>query len=330
MFSWLPTDAEVLGTNEMPFDHEEDPAPYVGRADQEASDCEMMARSTLMEEMDPEMQQSLSSQSGGLTLPPMVGSTSWTAQGIDQIHQNETSRLTIFNQDQDDWSSFPRPSIFDDNLTPMPGRSVYPGTNSTSLSFLGHTEYQNEAAVATTGSFFPSYAPGTVPPQNSTDIVCPPTPESVSPIPSTASSNTRKPSNPKRKRVLPRLTRNQPPANDGNEDEIDSLLPPTNNLAHETRVPHNQVEQKYRNGLNDNINRLREVVASTQNTADSAKLSKAMVLSGAVDCIKTMEDARHELEVENKGLRKRNRKLRKDKRRMSAAGSLGEEDVRDK
>lgn len=326
MFSWLPTDAEVSGTDDMPFDLENHSFPglYAETTDQDMSGWKMASGTTLEEEIDPEML--LKFQPGGLTLPPMVGSTAWTTQKVAQTHQNETSRLAMSNQIQDNCSLFPQPSMFDDKLTPLPGRPIYPGTNSTSLSFSGHIEYQNEPKVATMESFFTSYDHGI--PYHSTDIIEPNPSVEKSPPPthSTASSTTQKTSIPQRKRGRGKKVRDLRPTND---DEKDSSLPLTTSFTPGNRVPHNQIEQKYRNGLNENINRLREVVASSQNTSDSAKLSKAMVLSGAVDCIKTMEDARDELEVENKGLRKRNSKLRRDKRRLSAAGSLGEDEVKE-
>lgn len=327
MFSWLPTDAEVFGTDDMPFHLENHSYPdlHTGTTDQDISDWKMAGRTTFEEEMDPELKRPLKFQPGGLTLPPMVGSTAWT-QNVDQSHQIEPSRLSMSDQIQENWSLLPQPSMFDDNLTPMPGRPTYPGTNSKSLSFSGHIEYQKEPTVAITESLFPSYARGI--PYHSADITepCPSVERSPSPIHSTPSSATQKISISKRKRGRGKKVRDLRPVND---DEKDSSFPLATSFTPGNRVPHNQVEQKYRNGLNENINRLREVVASSQSTSDSAKLSKAMVLSGAVECIKTMEDARDELEVENKGLRKRNRKLEKDKRRLSAAGSLGEDEVKE-
>lgn len=39
-----------------------------------------------------------------------------------------------------------------------------------------------------------------------------------------------------------------------------------------------------------------------------------MVLSGAIDCIKIMEATRDELENENKGLKRSNKRLRREKK----------------
>lgn len=120
-----------------------------------------------------------------------------------------------------------------------------------------------------------------------------------SPVPSIISSdNVEAAPKPKAKRGRSRLIR-------------DCSGPPT--LAR--RVPHNQVEQKYRNGLNAELERLRHTVSTQMqhNIAGTAKLSKAMVLSGAIDCIKIMEAARDVLETENKGLKRSNKRLRRGK-----------------
>lgn len=100
MVSWIPTDAEVLGTETMHFD-QEDQVSYAGRDDQEASDWKIKGPNMLEEEMDPEMEPSLDFQSGGLTLPPMIGSTAWASSGADQTHQKDTSRLSMSIQIQD-------------------------------------------------------------------------------------------------------------------------------------------------------------------------------------------------------------------------------------
>ncbi|RDI87287.1 hypothetical protein Vi05172_g2930 [Venturia inaequalis] len=119
---------------------------------------------------------------------------------------------------------------------------------------------------------------------------------------------------PKAKRGRPRLARNEPHVCDDF---------PCEHLIEESRsrrVPHNQVEQKYRNGLNAELERLRETVAVAPSGAfahlsgSSAKPSKAMVLASAIDYIKSIEAERDQLADENQVLRGRNKRLRREKK----------------
>ncbi|XP_014550510.1 hypothetical protein COCVIDRAFT_115252 [Bipolaris victoriae FI3] len=73
------------------------------------------------------------------------------------------------------------------------------------------------------------------------------------------------------------------------------------------RQPHNQVERKYREGLNSDLGRLRRAVPMLSQSGEGAvigwlKPSKAMVLSCAVEYIA-------KIELERDGLRKRNEQL---------------------
>tara|TARA_R110002003_G_scaffold9_16_gene513 strand:- start:17818 stop:18729 length:912 start_codon:yes stop_codon:yes gene_type:complete len=66
------------------------------------------------------------------------------------------------------------------------------------------------------------------------------------------------------------------------------------------RLPHNQVERKYREGLNAELERLRKAVPTLPQSEDGGgmgqpKPSKAMVLSGAIDYIKRIEKERDAL-----------------------------------
>jgi hypothetical protein len=75
-----------------------------------------------------------------------------------------------------------------------------------------------------------------------------------------------------------------------------------------SRIPHNQVERKYRQGLNSELERLRRAVptlpqCSRERAVGQPQLSKAMVLVGAIEHIKTIERERDALIVENKRLR---------------------------
>jgi hypothetical protein len=77
-----------------------------------------------------------------------------------------------------------------------------------------------------------------------------------------------------------------------------------------SRVPHNQVERKYREGLNSGLERLRRTVPTLpQCTGGRAvgqpQLSKAMVLVGAVEHIKMIEQQRDALIVEIEWLKGR-------------------------
>lgn len=74
------------------------------------------------------------------------------------------------------------------------------------------------------------------------------------------------------------------------------------------RLPHNQVERKYREGLNASLERLRSTVP-TLTAADSSPLaqqpraSKQTVLTSAIEYIKALEKERDQLREENTRLR---------------------------
>lgn len=96
---------------------------------------------------------------------------------------------------------------------------------------------------------------------------------------------------PQRKRGRPRLDRTS---------TIDSTSTvSTANLKSKQshRLPHNQVERKYREGLNSELERLRRAVptlpqSDEANVMGQPKPSKAMVLAGAIDYIKRIERER--------------------------------------
>lgn len=102
---------------------------------------------------------------------------------------------------------------------------------------------------------------------------------------------------PQRKRVRPRLDRS-------NLDNSSA-----SRKHHRTsRLPHNQVERKYREGLNSNLERLRRAVPTLPQSEDSGvmgqpKRSKATVLTGAIDYIKKTEKERDMYREENERLR---------------------------
>jgi hypothetical protein len=76
------------------------------------------------------------------------------------------------------------------------------------------------------------------------------------------------------------------------------------------RLPHNQVERKYREGLNSELERLRRAVPMLRGSGDATeaigqpKPSKAMVLSSAIDYIHRIETERDALLEENERLRR--------------------------
>ncbi|PSN61298.1 hypothetical protein BS50DRAFT_157774 [Corynespora cassiicola Philippines] len=107
------------------------------------------------------------------------------------------------------------------------------------------------------------------------------------------------PKRPQRKRGRPRL------------DRKDSDTPSTSSstkCARTTRLPHNQVERKYREGLNSELERLRRAVPTLPQSDEGGvmgqpKPSKAMVLAGAIDYIKKIEREREMLLAEVEALR---------------------------
>ncbi|OCK76248.1 hypothetical protein K432DRAFT_408327 [Lepidopterella palustris CBS 459.81] len=106
-----------------------------------------------------------------------------------------------------------------------------------------------------------------------------------------------------RKRGRPRLNQSETvPANYSSADSLNSKS------RVNRRLPHNQVERKYREGLNSELERLRRAVP-TLPQRDSGDLtgppkpSKATVLASAIDYIKFMESERERLAEENERLR---------------------------
>ena len=75
------------------------------------------------------------------------------------------------------------------------------------------------------------------------------------------------------------------------------------------RLPHNQVERKYREGLNASLERLRKTIPAFSGEGDLGGLlstprpSKAMILEGAIEHIKAIEKERDEYRDEIRRLR---------------------------
>lgn len=119
-----------------------------------------------------------------------------------------------------------------------------------------------------------------------------------------------------------RMLRNRPQGSLPGQKQIDSASPPASSRPSKTRQPHNQVEKKYREGLNNELERLRRAVrtlpqprprsCSTSEEDDDSyggysaavpKPSKAAVLAGAVEYIKYLEAEHERLANENEQLR---------------------------
>ncbi|KAK3215123.1 hypothetical protein GRF29_19g2328583 [Pseudopithomyces chartarum] len=105
---------------------------------------------------------------------------------------------------------------------------------------------------------------------------------------------------PKRKRGRPRLDRST-----ASHSSTSSVL-----SQRTQRLPHNQVERKYREGLNASLERLRQTVPALCQDDDLGSLlanprpSKAMILEGAIDYIKAIEKDRDMYREENERLRR--------------------------
>lgn len=116
-----------------------------------------------------------------------------------------------------------------------------------------------------------------------------------SPFPSAPSEEQTTPKRPSRKRGRPRL--------DELETETQASSSSSGKFQKTRRLPHNQVERKYREGLNSELERLRKAVPSLAQGDDGAtvgqtKPSKAMILSSAIEYIKKIESERDTLKEE--------------------------------
>jgi hypothetical protein len=100
---------------------------------------------------------------------------------------------------------------------------------------------------------------------------------------------------PRRRRGRPRLN--------FSDSEIHSAVSSSTKDQCTGRLPHNQVERKYREGLNSELERLRRAVPTLPHSENGGamgqpKPSKAMVLSSAIEYIKRIEKERDALRVE--------------------------------
>lgn len=124
------------------------------------------------------------------------------------------------------------------------------------------------------------------------------------------------------KRMLRHRPQGAPMPQGQKQIDSTSTSPPASSRPSKTRQPHNQVEKKYREGLNNELERLRRAVrtlpqprprsCSTSEEEDDSyggysaavpKPSKAAVLAGAVEYIKYLESEHERLANENEQLR---------------------------
>lgn len=106
------------------------------------------------------------------------------------------------------------------------------------------------------------------------------------------------PKRPQRKRGWPRLNRSN--------SDMSTASPKCHRSS---RLPHNQVERKYREGLNAELERLRQAVPTLLQSEEGGvigqpKPSKAMVLASAIDYVKKIENERDMYRDENERLRR--------------------------
>lgn len=109
---------------------------------------------------------------------------------------------------------------------------------------------------------------------------------------------------PKRKRGRPRLVRADSESSYGDSTSRKSRI--------SKRQPHNEVERKYREGLNAELERLRMAIPTlpqwdSQSLNSPPKPSKATVLASAIDYIHKMEFDRDRLQQENEVLKRSGR-----------------------
>lgn len=340
MSSRVPIDADFFDEDSMPFDMR---PPQTFNFDTE-SQPEMGSQSTTQawdqglqqqqqpqddigwmntderranNSMDPEREQTLAFHSGGLTLPLMSGSDIWHTRRLEQSRQSDVNTFSLHNESLDDWAAAysHQPSLFENASISLPGTSAAKYLTRYSGTFSAYTglDHQNEEpSTANSDSFFTSFDDESsyrIKNTTQTSPILASTEKSPPSDHSDILEDTSQELKQKRKRGRPRKILDEPGINNTRKSPN---IRPTEADSESNRIPHNQIEQKYRNGLNTQLERLHETVAATTQHPDSTKMSKAMVLAGAVEHIKNMEVSRDELEIENKGLRKRNKKLKRD------------------
>jgi len=136
---------------------------------------------------------------------------------------------------------------------------------------------------------------------------------STSPSASSASSpeptSPPSPAVPKRRRGRPRTDR---PSDSLGPHDVGAIHKATAAAASARRIPHNQVERKYREGINQEMERLRHALpslaaggpAGAVDNAGGPRASKATVLANATEYIMTLEEELRALLAENEALRR--------------------------
>jgi hypothetical protein len=122
-----------------------------------------------------------------------------------------------------------------------------------------------------------------------------------SPSSPTSASESSTPKRPTRKRGRPKMDRSS--------TDSQVMTSPTLKYQRSKRLPHNQVERKYREGLNSELERLRQSVPILRHSDEVGaighpKPSKAMILSSAIEYIQSIERERDALIEENDRLRR--------------------------
>jgi len=280
--------------------------------------------------MDPERNEPLAFHPSGLSMPSI--SAAWNARRAQQFQQGSLgtglvgdSTFPQPNGSMADWaaSEYWPSSVFDEPSPSTPGNSPifsHAEESATLPLFLKGSDCQNDVAFSANTSFSPTFDKASPTYQFGSTAETISTRSSVKRSPSSdqtgiAAEVTEAPKA-KPKRGRPRLPRNEPHSCDTTESPCTHII---DESCGGRRVPHNQVEQKYRNGLNAELERLREAVSTAphrnfNHLSGPAKPSKAMVLASAIDYIKSIEAERDQLQDENQTLRGRNKRLRREKK----------------
>jgi len=212
------------------------------------------------------------------------------------------------------------PGVFNPSSQTSPATPLNPGPSS--WSSVNNTPF---AQPADYNDYFGAIStlPDSLPSSFEADCISPrtssPTPSLCGDGPQTASLTPRSlkresPSSPagpfyeepapkrtQRKRGRPRLERNPSDGTSGSSSVAVKYKPTQ-------RLPHNQVERKYREGLNSELERLRRAVPTLmqrdlRDLTAPPKPSKATILASAIDYIKQIERERDLLREENEKLR---------------------------
>jgi hypothetical protein len=262
-----------------------------------------------------------------LVFRPSCGSasTTWSARHAQQVADNSDARNAACaqtNETMSEWVEYWQSPLYDLADTPesSPMFANGPGQRSETFPlFLKGSDCQNsEPPTASSSSFSPDQ---TNSPHQIATAGTSLRRTSLKRSPSSEQSGiameVEEVAKPKPKRGRPRLPRHEPHTCDTSQFPCTHVI---DDASLSRRVPHNQVEQKYRNGLNAELERLREAVAVAPSRAfahlsnSTAKPSKAMVLASAIDYIKSIKAERDQLADENQVLRGRNKRLRREKK----------------